>query len=139
MSTRSAIGMKRPDGTIRAVYCHYDGYPSYNGKILNEHYRNSEKLVRLLDEGDLSSLDREIGTRHDFDKPAKGVCTFYGRDRGEVGIDSLVFDDEAEFLSYYGSCEFFYVYEQAAWKVTSCGETAWQPLTKILTEEIENV
>ena len=26
MATRSAIGMKTPEGKIKAIYCHWDGY-----------------------------------------------------------------------------------------------------------------
>ena len=38
MSTRSWIGMVNKDGTVNASYCHFDGCPSGNGKILLENY-----------------------------------------------------------------------------------------------------
>ena len=50
MATRSAIGLKKIDGTIEAVYCHWDGYPAHNGKILMNHYP-VDKTQRLLAEG----------------------------------------------------------------------------------------
>ncbi len=31
------------DGIIKSIYCHWDGYPSNNGKILLEHYNSQEK------------------------------------------------------------------------------------------------
>ena len=34
MSTRSNIAIKRKNGTVESIYCHWDGYLSYNGKIL---------------------------------------------------------------------------------------------------------
>ena len=37
MATRSAIGYIRPDGSIRAVYCHWDGSPGHQLPILTEH------------------------------------------------------------------------------------------------------
>lgn len=86
MATRSHIGKKLEDGTIKYIYCHFDGYPSHNGRILKEHYRDSTKLDKLLELGDLSYLAPEIGKKQDFDKPIdKKWCLAYGRDRGEKG------------------------------------------------------
>ena len=34
MSTRGAIGMPQPDGTIRTVYVHHDAYVAGVGAIL---------------------------------------------------------------------------------------------------------
>jgi hypothetical protein len=73
--------MLQPDGSILAVYCHWDGYPSHNGKILNAHYTERSKVQELMDLGDLSSLGPEIGEKHNFDAPPKGQCNAYGRDR----------------------------------------------------------
>jgi hypothetical protein len=73
MSTRSAIAIQEnKDGPIKYAYCHYDGYISHNGKILNEHYRDPAKVKELLSEGDLSSLGETI------DK-----SVFFHRDRKE--------------------------------------------------------
>ena len=38
MSTRSSIGIKYKDGTIKDIYCHYDGYLEYNGQMLYYYY-----------------------------------------------------------------------------------------------------
>lgn len=76
MSTRSNIGRKNLDGSYDVIYCHSDGYPSYNGRILYEHYQNKEKIDQLIALGALSSLNEEIGERHPFD---------YGFWSGRVG------------------------------------------------------
>ncbi len=34
MATRSNIGIVNEDGSITGIYCHYDGYPEYVGKML---------------------------------------------------------------------------------------------------------
>jgi len=75
------------------VYCHNDGYPSNNGVLLLKHYSDESKLRRLLALGALSSLDKEIGEKHDFeyDDRSVGECTFYARDRGETGVGSRKF------------------------------------------------
>ena len=84
MGTRSFIAKKVNEEKYIAVYCHWDGYPSHNGKILKEHYSNSNRLDLLLSHGDMSVLGSEIGNMHDFENRDDGnVCTFYGRDRGE--------------------------------------------------------
>ena len=84
MGTRSTIAIEYADGTVEAVYCHWDGYLSYNGKILQEHYSDPFKLQRLIGLGGVSSLAPEIGTKHSFDNPPKGQCNIYNRDRGEA-------------------------------------------------------
>ena len=48
MATRSRIGMVKDDGTVESIYCHFDGYPSNNGKILKEHYADKSKVEKLL-------------------------------------------------------------------------------------------
>lgn len=55
MGTRSFIAQKTEDG-YRAIYCHWDGYPSWNGRILHTHYSDPAKLTALLNLGDISCL-----------------------------------------------------------------------------------
>lgn len=103
MATRSTIAIELADGTIKKVYCHWDGYLSHNGKILLEHYSDPVKLLKLISKGSISSLGTEIGRKHPFstyelnpDAPdfakktkahfnaeQKGWTKFYARDRGE--------------------------------------------------------
>ena len=86
MATRSFIGKRNADGSITGVYCHWDGYPDHNGKILKEHYTSAAKVDALLELGALSSLGPELGTKckeHSFDKPMQGWTVAYKRDRGE--------------------------------------------------------
>ena len=107
MSTRSTIGIEHNDGTIESVYCHWDGYPSNNGKILLEHYQDRDKIHALIEEGSLSSLGFEIGEKHDFDARNKeNECTFYHRDRGEEKVHSHAVNLEA----YGCQEEYSYVY-----------------------------
>ena len=88
MSTRSRIGVQNADGSIRSIYCHFDGYLDGVGATLNAHYADSEKAEQLIALGDLSSLDDNVapadGVSHSFDKSAKGVTVAYHRDRGEA-------------------------------------------------------
>ena len=61
MSTNSTIIVKRPDcEEYASVYCHWDGYLGYNGKILLEHYTTYEQVVKLIQLGGLSSLGKTL-------------------------------------------------------------------------------
>jgi hypothetical protein len=89
MSTRSQIAILNTDGTIESIYCHNDGYPSHNGRILLESYTDTKKIRKLIAQGSMSVLGAEIGVKHDFDtRGSVNICTFYRRDRGEVGRES---------------------------------------------------
>lgn len=66
MSTRSRIGYELPDHSVVSVYCHFNGYPSGNGKTLMEYYQNREDVQELIDGGSISSLrTRETWTTGD--------------------------------------------------------------------------
>jgi len=123
MATRSVISKidkKVSNGEITAVYCHSDGYLSWNGKILNEHYTNGNKVDELLSNGGISILNENIGKPGiDFNDYKKfgslKQSRFYHRDRGEElkiqiwndGLRSFV--EEAK--SSYGA-EFIYMFEE---------------------------
>jgi hypothetical protein len=91
MATRSNIAYKTIDGKIRSIYCHWDGYPEHNGKMLLDNYQDAAKIKSLIELGSLSSLREELGEQHPFDRDYKNPelpltdnwCLAYHRDRGE--------------------------------------------------------
>lgn len=107
MSTNSRIGVLRDSNKVESIYCHWDGYPSYNGELLLQHWTDIDQINVLIALGDLSSLGKIIGNKHDFDtshgigKYENGIytltptpasegkwCCFYARDRGENNVAS---------------------------------------------------
>lgn len=84
MGTRSAIIEKTENG-YRGIYCHWDGYLSHNGVILQEHYQDSDKVSSLIDLGSISSLEERVVPLgpHSFDEREKETTVAYHRDRGE--------------------------------------------------------
>lgn len=81
MSTRSTISYQDPSsGVILSIYCHFDGYLEYNGRILLSSYQNPSKIKNLMMLGDLSQLDHNIdspkGEEHSYKAPAKNTCVF---------------------------------------------------------------
>ena len=122
MGTRSRIGVMHGD-KCKSVYCHWDGYLDHNGRILLEHY-DSPKANHLVALGDLSSLQANIGEKHDFDdrEAANKQCNFYGRDRGETGTDFVTHLDFESFLEHCHNCgaEYYYIMKDGVWY---CGDT----------------
>lgn len=137
MSTRSNIGMQNSDGSITAIYVHWDGYPDHHVPILTEHYAAEDKVRALLALGSLSSLAEEVGERHDFDDHSEkfnSQCRAYGRDRGEDGTESRTFPSEAEFNSY-ASNDYAYLFKSGQWFARERGG-AWA-LASLMLEASE--
>ena len=61
MGTRSTIALEFADGTVEQVYCHWDGYLSNNGRILQESYMDPFKVKALVGLGGFSSLEDTVG------------------------------------------------------------------------------
>ena len=119
MSTRSNIGVRNLDGTVDYIYCHFDGYPEHNGKILIENYQDMDRVNALIKLGDLSSLDKEIGEKHSFDKCIRGWCHAYGRDRGDsdVSVSTTTFED----LLANDNVDYLYVFDGDYWECYDTG------------------
>lgn len=117
MGTRSDILVKMKNGKWGKIYCHWDGYISHNGVILQEHYNSQAKAEKLIELGDLSLLGKKCSKPkgHSFDKPVRGYCVAYGRDRGETGCEANYFDTLEE--CYEHSNEYTYIFDGKDWKV----------------------
>ena len=66
MSTNARIGLGLADGSVLSVYHHWDGYPEWLGRILNQEYNTKEKVAELLDGGNMSSCWSD--NVYDYDK-----------------------------------------------------------------------
>lgn len=58
MGTHASIGILDPDGSVRAIYVHYDGYAGR--KLLPEFYPSVEDAEALVALGDLRFLPRAL-------------------------------------------------------------------------------
>lgn len=133
--------MMNEDGSITSVYCHWDGYPSHNGVILEKNYQDPEKIKTLMSLGDLSSLEKKLvpegNVVHTFDDPADGVCVFYGRDRKQNGTDCRVSANMKEFVEMSGWCDYCYIFEAGVWFVIAMhqGDKKPEKLFEYLAKE----
>ena len=150
MGTRSRIAVMHGD-VCKSVYCHWDGYLSHNGAILQEHY-DSARANELVALGDLSSLRPSIGVEHAFShydtemnqeqyyEQFGDMCTFYGRDRKESNTEFKVAHTFAEFLEQCDNCgaEYYYINRDGVWYVGTTYDNM-HPLSKNLTALTEAI
>ena len=115
MSTCSRIGILNDDGSIRSIYCYFDGYLDGVGDMLKKHYNDPVKINKLLDLGDISGLGEscECPSGHTFDNPKKGYTVAYGRDCGESKTKSVKHSSIHDFKSYFE--EYNYLYKEGQW------------------------
>ena len=66
MATRSRIGIQLADESILSVYCHWDGYPEFNGVKLVEHFNSRDVVTELIDGGDISCLWTNAGWQNEL-------------------------------------------------------------------------
>jgi hypothetical protein len=121
MATRSRIGIQDENGTIRSIYCHWDGYPEGVGATLNEHYLNRQKLNALINLGDISELGENVATidEHSFNNPKEGITVAYHRDRGEE-LRPAKIDNSLDMFKHKLNESYGYVYTlEGKWVIFS--------------------
>ena len=117
MSTRSRIGLELSDGSVISSYCHYDGYPEFNGVKLVENFNTREKVSSLIDGGDISALWTNLGWNNET-LPETGPL--YYSSRGEdcpPALDANKYD----YLS--DGEEYAYVFTNGEWVCYDLHET----------------
>lgn len=143
MSTRSYICIEQKDGTYKGSYCHSDGYLTYNGAMLIDHYQDRDKVEKLISYGDMSSLCENVDPNpnkpHSFDDRQEDVTVFYGRDRGEKNTEARIIKLE-DINSPDSWIEHCYIYGlDNKWKYFECGklEGGLKDLNESLDKEYE--
>lgn len=118
MSTSSQIAKRNRDGTIASVYCHSDGYPEWNGRMLINYYNSEEKIAELISLGSISLLQPEIGTKHDFYE--RTCTTFYHRDRDDPWENNkpVVLSDFDTWLNWCDE-DYAYLWDNGRWRIFS--------------------
>jgi hypothetical protein len=100
-------------GTVcKSVYCHYDGYLDYTGRILQSHY-DSTAANELIARGDNSGIKETVAEMN-----------FYS-DRGEEDVSWQVAHSFEEFLEQVQGCcgEYYYVMRDGVWYAGAVYET----------------
>lgn len=148
MSTRSWIGREKKNGRVDVIYCHWDGYPSHNGKILHKHYQDPVKVKQLIQLGALSSLREKVvppeGVEHTYEKPLADVTIAYKRDRygrkkkGYAHTKYLSIDEMLAHTSDEGWCiEFIYLFtKENEWLMWDTGQLPLSALARPKLSEV---
>ena len=124
MSTRCRIGVLQDNGTIRSIYCHFDGYPKGVGRELLDNYTDIETINKLLDLGDISCLGNEpVSDPKDWDpftRIHKYDYTLAYRDRGE-DCPAEISKYENAYYELADGCDYAYLFhpEEKVWKFCS--------------------
>jgi hypothetical protein len=134
MATRSTIALEYADGTVQAVYCHWDGYLSNNGQILLNYYSDPFKVRDLIDLGGFSSLCETV------EATAEGAYTQRGED---ISIDK--FKDIEDYYKNVSGEEYDYILSmnwegKAQWYVRHYGtQENWIPLEMAIMNEQDEI
>jgi hypothetical protein len=98
--------------TCKSVYCHYDGYLDYTGRILQAHY-DSTLANELIALGDNSGVKETVAEMN-----------FYS-DRGEEDVSWQVAHSFEEFLEQVQGCcgEYYYIMRDGVWYAGAVYET----------------
>jgi hypothetical protein len=122
MATRSTIAVKVDTDHYIQVYCHWDGYPEHNGRLLVENYNDFAKAIALVSQSNISSLRENLypteGGIHTFDNPEDNVTVFYGRDRHEKDCWPKEFISESDWLDHRMGEEYDYIFQEGEWWVS---------------------
>ena len=108
MATRSRIGIELSDGSVLSAYHHWDGYPSWLGRILETHYNSKELAAELIDGGDMSSAWTNAG----FNNETVAQGPLYYSQRGDNCPPRLDADMD-EFFS--DNEEYSYIFRNSNW------------------------
>jgi hypothetical protein len=113
MATRSTIGITQEDGTIKAIYCHWDGYPEGVGAGLATYYNSKAQAEELISLGGFSAL-------HETLEETKAGA--YG---GESDSARTFTGEEDWFKNFNAGEEYFYLYtEGEGWRYSEGGNWA---------------
>ena len=118
MGTRSRIGIQLSDESILSVYCHWDGYPEFNGVKLVENFNTREKVKELIDGGDISSLwTNERWSNDLLDRHRDVYGPQYYSQRGEDCPPRL---DANKYEYFADNEEYAYLFVNGEWVCYNC-------------------
>lgn len=113
MATNCLIGVQPEDGdgSVEAIYCHYDGYPTMVGAILKARIRTEDEARDLINGGDISYLQGE-----DEDGNLDPLYYQYYIGKPWEKIKPETFEDVSAFLEEAGNYSYAYLYANGGWE-----------------------
>jgi len=119
MATRSRIGIQLADDSVLSVYCHWDGYPAFNGVKLQQHFNTREKVAELIDGGDISALWTNAGWQNET-LPETGPLYYSSRGetllpRHDNNMTEYLTQDAEEYAYLYTTDGEWLCYDTCKW------------------------
>ena len=147
MATRSYIGIYNSDSnTVDYIYCHFDGFLDYVGRILVNYYTDAARVRQLIALGGISSIGADptvqpkvsdkgyrdaIVTSNEQGVPLEVVA--YHRDRGEE-LDTRTCT-LPEYNEQDGMVSYTYLFKDGVWQVHRNGSfVPVEPLLRVDSE-----
>ena len=126
MGTHCYIAKQVGPDQYRTIFCQLDGYLEEVGAKLAGHFDTEDAVDRLLDLGDVYSLQEKLNPDptmlHEPMNTQKGVSVFYGREYGEAGMEATIKKME-DFEENDDWCEFLYIFKpQEGWSFLHYGQ-----------------
>jgi hypothetical protein len=114
MGTRSRVAVMH--GTVcKSVYCHYDGYLDYTGRILQAHYDSTaaNQLIACGDNSGVKETIEEMNFYEDRDAEGEDVSEFLKSTPWQVAHSFEEFLDQVS----VSHGEWYYVMRDGVWYV----------------------
>lgn len=127
MATRAAIAYQNSNGSIRSVYCHWDGYPEGTGKILLDYYSSDKRVRELISRGSISAVYPYLD------------CTDY-HDPENPNINEDESRRELVENWYQSGVEYIYLWTEFGWSVyifssVYSSDGGWYNLAELLGQD----
>lgn len=156
MSTNASISIQE-NKKIKTIYNHWDGYIDGLGDTLLKHYTDPEKVKKLINLGDVSSVGKTLEPSkltqkfgfdgrltaefNDLPKIQKDELTkddqsnnyslFYGRDRGEKNIEAREYNSIEDMYRHDGQ-GYNYLFKDGKWYVSYTEKLNFKPLKDVI-------
>ena len=143
MSTGSAIGLKGRNGTVVAIRCHFEGYPSGVGLCLYRSYATEERVRALVELGEIYSIGPYL-SKDELPKDANpdDIVDAYCFDQNNQITHIVVFPNKKRYTESALdelNADYLYLFEDGRWMVY-CGlewdsPSDWHELKDILKRD----
>jgi hypothetical protein len=123
MSTHASIWMKNSNSKVSGIYCHFDGYLSHVGRILETYYADAEKAKALISLGNISYLGTTLKSKagqdvdNNFNKTVDTdqYTLVYGERPSEADdVESMMIGHREEFNYFWNGNDWLF-FDDVKW------------------------
>lgn len=139
MSTRGMIGLREQDGSILAIPCQHDCYPTGAGMVLYLYYTDETRVRKLLALGEIANVRPRMEKSEPIPPNGNdGVVFAYHRDGDSPYFSPEKYKDRKDFLNpktNHGA-DYCYLFEDDIWYVGDVHSKKWKSLKDALKGDL---